>query len=238
METKRKYNSESRRSQAAVTKRVILLAAKRLFDSNGFDRTTIEGIAGAARVSAPTVYALFKSKEGVLRELFNEVIFSDRYRSLVDEAASCDDPRQALKIAAHITRMLHDAEESEIGLIRGASLMSPDLRSLEREAEHIRYERQHFLVLRLEKEKLLPDTLSSTRARDILWSLTSPDIYRMLVIEKEWSSDEYETWLSKTLLQTLVVAASDGAEKMAETTSKSANGPKRTRKTDRVIKTR
>jgi AcrR family transcriptional regulator len=204
METKRKYNSESRCAQAVVTRRVILVAARRLFASQGFDKTTIGSIAAAAHVSAPTVYALFKSKEGILRELINEAVFNDRYKSLVDETASSHDPPQALRIAAHIARMVHDAQESEIGLIRGASVISPELRALVLGEEDVRYKRQQFVILILQKEGLLVDTLSTAHARDILWSLTSREIYRMLVVEKGWTSDEYEEWLSRTLLQTLV----------------------------------
>lgn len=204
MKTKRRYNSESRRAQAVVTRQVVLAAARRLFVSKGFDKTTIEGIAAAARVSAPTVYALFKSKAGVLKELVDETAFNDRYRSLVARAASCQDAREALKIAAHIARTVHDAEESEIGLIRGASFVSLELKALEVEAESVRYERQGAFLLRLEKEKKLADNVSLTHARDILWTLTSREVYRMLVLDKEWSSDEYETWLGETLLHTLV----------------------------------
>ena len=237
MATKRKYNSEIRSTQAAVTRQVILLAAKKLFVSKGFDKTTIDGIAAAARVSAPTVYALFRSKEGILKELINENVLNDQYRSLVDEAVSCRDPRQALRIAAHIARTVYDAEESEIGLIQGASLMSPELRGLALEAGHIRYERQQFLLLRLEKENLLSSTFNLVHARDVLWLLTSPEIYRMLVMERGWSSDEYETWLSKTLLQTLVVSASDVLEETTCTTPGTRKQSKMTRRTgDRVTK--
>jgi AcrR family transcriptional regulator len=224
METKRKYNSESRRAQALVKRHIILAAAKRLFASKGFDKTTIDGIAAAARVSAPTVYALFKSKEGILKESINATVLSNRYRSLVDEAASCDDPGQALKISAHIARTVHDAEESEIGLIRGASLMSPELRELAAEVERVRYERQQFVVLRLEKENLLAGTLDVSHARDVLWSLTSREIYRMLVLERGWSSDEYETWLGKTLVQMLIVPASGAVQEEARVIPGSATG--------------
>jgi AcrR family transcriptional regulator len=204
MKTKRKYNSVSRCTQALVTRRFILAAAKRLFTAQGFDKTTVDGIAAAARVSAPTVYALFKSKEWILKELIHETVFDERDRSLVNETASSHDPKQALKVVARIARQVHDAQESEIGLIRGASVLSPELRALVLGEEDIRYERQQFVILALQKEGLLVDTLNTAHARDILWSFTSRDLYRMLVVEKGWSSDEYEAWLGRTLLHTLV----------------------------------
>lgn len=46
--------------------------------------------------------------------------------------------------------------------------------------------------------------LDSAKARDILWALTGRDMYRMLVIEQGWSSDEYEKWLTQLLINTLI----------------------------------
>ena len=41
-------------------------------------------------------------------------------------------------------------------------------------------------------------------ARDILWTLTSYDIYRRLVVERRWTADQYERWLGDTLIATLM----------------------------------
>jgi AcrR family transcriptional regulator len=209
MSTKKKYHSEIRQAQAAATRRRILAAARRLFSSRGFEKTTVDEVAVGAEVSTPTIYMHFKSKEGVLRELVNEVLFGPDYRSLVDKSASSKDPREALRIAAHISRTIHDAEKSEIGLVRGASALSPELRDLELEGERLRYERQRLVVARLEKARLLPRGMGIVQARDILWSLTSREVYRMLVIERGWSSDEYQKWLAQTLLQILVGTAEE-----------------------------
>jgi AcrR family transcriptional regulator len=40
--------------------------------------------------------------------------------------------------------------------------------------------------------------LDEKEARDLLWTLTGRDIYRMLVIERKWSSERHEKWLSDT----------------------------------------
>jgi hypothetical protein len=40
---------------------------------------------------------------------------------------------------------------------------------------------------------------------------TGRDIYRMFVLERGWSSDKYEEWLARTLIQALTTKAiSDG----------------------------
>lgn len=212
MAGKRKYNSESRTAGAERTKKSILGAAKRLFSSKGFDTTTIDAIAVAAKVATPTVYTLFKSKEGIMRELLNSSLFGKPYQSLVEKTMTLQNPIESLKNAPSIARMIHDAEKSEMGLIRGVSALSPQLKKIEAEQERQRYDRQENTVMRLEKEKALLPGLDLGRARDILWTLTSREVYRMLVMERGWSSDEYESWLRRTLLQVLIGPSKGKAE--------------------------
>ena len=54
-----------------------------------------------------------------------------------------------------------------------------------------------------EKGALWPE-VNENAARDILWTLTSHDIHRRLVVERKWNSDRYEQWLGDTLVLTLL----------------------------------
>lgn len=204
MSTKRKYRSKTRLAQAEDTRRRILDAAKRLFSTKGFDKTTVDEIAKLAKISTPTVFTLFKSKEGLLKELMNDVLFGPKYKELVRETLAYKEPVESLKNAPRIARMIHDAEKSEMGLIHGISGLSPRLRKMEMAREQHRYEKQENTIRRLHETKALLPELTVPQARDILWTLTSREIYRMLVIEKGWSSDQYEEWLRKLLLESLV----------------------------------
>jgi hypothetical protein len=67
-----------------------------------------------------------------------------------------------------------------------------------------RYKRQEVTITAMMKEDSLMEGLEPTKARDILWALTGRDIYRMFVIEQEWTSDEYEKWLTQALISTLI----------------------------------
>jgi hypothetical protein len=49
------------------------------------------------------------------------------------------------------------------------------------------------------------ESLDEKEARDLFWTLTARDIYRMLVIERKWSSDRYEKWLSEAIVSALVI---------------------------------
>jgi hypothetical protein len=41
--------------------------------------------------------------------------------------------------------------------------------------------------------------LEPRRARDIVWALIAPEVYELLVNDRDWSPDEYEQWLAQAL---------------------------------------
>lgn len=202
-EKKRSYHSEARETQAAQTKSHILEAAKQLFKSEGFDRVTISKIAEAAKVSMPTIYALFKSKRGVLQALIDSALPPEQFTSLVDNSFQEKSPQKRLSITAKMARQIYDAEKELMDILRSASGVSSELKELEQERENRRYERQGEYVKKMMKDQVLAKGLTLENARDILWALTGRDMYRLLVIEKGWSSDAYEQWLTELLIKSL-----------------------------------
>lgn len=201
---KRPYKSASRNAQAAQTKDRILAAAKKLFESEGFEYVTIEKIAQTADVSIPTVYALFQSKRGILRLLMDEVFPKALFESLVEKSKGAKSPQERLRFSAKIARQMYDAEKAQMDIFRGAAVLAPEFKELEKEREMRRYHRQEVTIQAMAEEKSLAEGLSITRARDILWAFTGRDLYRMLVIEQRWTSAEYEKWLAQHLINTLV----------------------------------
>ena len=201
---KRVYNSEARTSQAAETKSRILDCAKKLFQTEGFECVTIEKVAKAAKVSAPTIYALFQSKRGILRALMDEALPTDQFLALVEKGNLEKSAKRRLENTAKISRQMYDAERAQMDIFRGASVLAPEFKELERERELRRYKRQEEYVKRLAEEKSLAKGISLSKARDIMWAFTGRDMYRMFVVERGWSSDEYEKWLAELLIKTLL----------------------------------
>jgi AcrR family transcriptional regulator len=201
---KRTYNSESRNAQAAQTKERILFAAKNLFESEGFECVTIEKIAQVASVSIPTIYSLFQSKRGVLRALMDEVFPRDQFDALVEKSNEASSPKERLLYSAKIARQIYDAERAQMEIFRGAVVLAPEFKELEKEREMRRYSRQEVTIKAMAKEKFLSKNLSVNKARDILWAFTGRDMYRMLVVEQGWKSEEYEQWLAQLLANTLI----------------------------------
>ncbi|MBM3192982.1 MAG: TetR/AcrR family transcriptional regulator [Chlamydiae bacterium] len=201
---KRTYTSSSRNEQAALTKDRVLQSAKKLFELDGFEDVTIEKIAKKAEVSIPTVYALFQSKRGVLRALMDEALPSKQFQELVEESMEESSPIRRLELSAKIARQLYEAERAQMNVFRGAAILAPEFQELEKEREMRRYDRQEVTIKAMVKEKSLAKHLTVKRARDILWAFTGRDIYRMFVIEQGWSPHEYEKWLARMLINSLL----------------------------------
>ena len=46
--------------------------------------------------------------------------------------------------------------------------------------------------------------LRARDAADIIHALASPEVYRSLVVDRKWSDDRFERWLSNTLASQLL----------------------------------
>ena len=201
---KRSYVSRQRAEGAEATRSRILAAARDAFALAGIDGTTIADIAGQAGVAAPTVYAAFGSKEGLLRALMEAALFGERFDAARRRLDGVDDPVEMIALTADIAWSVYAGESDELGLLRGASAFSPALRRLEEEFERMRFEMQAARIQRLYAEGKAKQGLESDEAHRILWMYTSRDVFRMLVQEGGWSGERYRQWLRETLLEALV----------------------------------
>jgi AcrR family transcriptional regulator len=201
---KRSYDSPARQRQADDTRKRIAVAAQKLLTQNGYAGMTIPAVARAAGVAVPTVYAIFGSKKGIVAELLDQARFGDGYQALIEEKKQVASPREQLSFAARIARQVYDAEVPVENLLRGAGMLAPELATIENERDCRRHDAQAGLIDALQKGKVLRPGLDRESARDILWSLTGRDLYRMLVRERKWTSEQYEGWLKEMLERALV----------------------------------
>lgn len=208
---KRTYNVLNRQTKAKETKSAILAAANELFASNGFEKTTIEAIAGKVGVSVPTVYSLFRSKSGLLKALADVALAPGEYEAIVRRIEGEASLAKRLALTATLSRQLYDAERKQLGSLGNASIVNSDLKKMEAEREERRYKRQAESFKRFKNKSLLGN-LNEQKTRDVLWALTGRDLYRMLVIERGWTSDAYEEWLAHLL--TGLISGPDHVETM------------------------
>ena len=48
------------------------------------------------------------------------------------------------------------------------------------------------------------DRVLERDAADVSHALLSPELYRLLVVDRRWSADRYERWLTGTLIDQLL----------------------------------
>jgi AcrR family transcriptional regulator len=204
MSNPRAYNSPIRQKNADETRDRIASAARKLMIDLGFDGTTIEAIAHEAGISAQTVYAVFGSKRGIVAHLMQRARFGNAYAAQVSKVMQAPDPIERLRFVAGVARRIFESGKSELDVLRGAGAVSPELAMIGRKGEDMRYELQAPNAEFLLKSKALRAGVTQTMARDVIWMFTSPDIFRMLVVDRGWSADRYETWVGEMMARALL----------------------------------
>jgi AcrR family transcriptional regulator len=196
----RRYDSPRRREQAAATRLEILDAAQRLFERDGYAATTMAAIATEARVALKTVYVAFETKSGVLRALWNARL-RDRpddvpvaqlpvYRKVIEEP----DPERQLRLNARNSRegKLRIGALAEV--IRTAAPTDPGIEALWKRIGTEYHANQRVIVESLHEKHALKRGLDVERAGDILWTLNHPNLWQLLVGERGWTPEQYESW--------------------------------------------
>jgi AcrR family transcriptional regulator len=196
----RRYDSPRRRAQAAATRLEILDAAQRLFEQRGYAATTMAAIAAEANVALKTVYVTFETKSGVLRALWNRLLRGDRenvpiaeqpwYVEVVQEP----NPERQLRLNARNSSVGKARIGPVLEVIRTAAAVDPDIEGLWNRIQTDYHANQLVIVESLAEKKALHPGLSVDRAADILWTLNHPNVWRLLVAERGWTTEEYEQW--------------------------------------------
>jgi AcrR family transcriptional regulator len=208
--TRRRYHSPARQRQAEQTRARILGAARDLFRTVGYASTTVEAIASAAQVSSKTVEAAFGSKRGVLAALVDPLASAGPPRDLVDQIRAASEPGRRLELVAELSRRAYEGSVPEFELMRGAEAVAPEIAAAAAQIEARRRDNQIRLIRYLRQQQRLRDDLTEDEATDIVWALTSYDLYRSLVLQRSWTASSYQTWLAQMLITNLVNPATAG----------------------------
>ena len=201
---KRTYRSGVRQAQASETRSRIVEAARRLFVRDGFSATTVDAIAREAGVAVPTVYATFGSKAGILIALLNRLEAGAQMESTIAELRASRSPAEQAALVARFNRMLYGGGQEVIMLAVASAGSDPEVGAWAEEGDRRRREGQAPLVAAWAAAGKLRAGLDAQRAADILWTLSAPEVYRLLVVRSGWSPDAYEAWLADALARELL----------------------------------
>jgi TetR/AcrR family transcriptional regulator of autoinduction and epiphytic fitness len=196
---KRRYLAPRRQQRAAETRRLLAASARRLFLERGYVATTIEAIAADAGLAVQTFYAVFGSKKAVLLSLLDEGEEAAEFSELMNRLHALSDAREQLRLIVHFNVRLFGQLADLFQIRRTAGAAEPDIAAVERAGSERRRVGQSAFVREWAGHGELRPGLSESEAADTLWALTSPDAYRLFVVERRWNEARYRTWLFSTL---------------------------------------
>ena len=195
-----------REAQARETQRQVLRAAHDLFVEHGYRATTIAGIAEAAGVSVPTVYAGFGTKADLLRRAIEVAMAGDDDPiSVADRpthqwVVATDDGLEMLQRYAVACGAMVDRIGRIYGVLTGAADADPVLAELLARFDDQRLDAATAMAAGLHDRGALPDGVDLDDARDLVWMANAPELYA-LTLKRGWSTDRYVALVRDFLLE-------------------------------------
>jgi hypothetical protein len=118
-----------------------------------------------------------------------------------------------------------------------AAQVDPDAAGLLAETRAQRHTGQSRIVAALQALGALDPGLDSSEAADMVYALLSPDVHRILTVERGWPAERYERWIAHSLA-TLLPPASCRQPGHTSPPGQAALGPQRPKTTADVTSQR
>jgi AcrR family transcriptional regulator len=206
----RGYDNSQRRSAARATRSAVVSAAHRLFVEGGYPATSISRIAEDAGVGAATVYRLFGSKRGLLKEVLDVALGGDdepvevQHRPELRTAFAAESPAAMLAAFARVLRLTLERSAPLQHVLLTSAVVDPEAAEMLEVTRQQRHTGQSRIVAALVRSGDLRPGLGEAEAGDLVYALMSPELFRILTVECGWSTDAYEAWLAAALRDQLL----------------------------------
>jgi AcrR family transcriptional regulator len=196
-------------ARTRFARRAVIDAARTLFLERGYQATTIDAISNYSDVPAATVYRLFSSKLGILKALLDvSIAGDDRTPSLPERpevAALYSEPdsQELLTGFARMTVAINARSSDVYRILSGAAGSDPAAAVLLADYQRQRDDGQRGIARSLARTRALRPGVRERDAADLIHALMSPELYRLLVLDRGWSPERYEEWLASILADQL-----------------------------------
>lgn len=204
--SRRAYDNSRRAEQARLTRRGVLDAARELLTERGPGAVTMRDVAVHAGVSTETVKKAFGTKTALIKRVYDVTLAGDDEpipmidRPEIQAVLAATDPRGILARYASAARQIGERVGPMLAkLLAAARGGDPELTQFRTTINNERLVGADAVVSHLAATGGLRSGLEPHRARDIVWTLISPEVYELLVNDRDWSPDEYEQWLAQAL---------------------------------------
>ena len=205
-QVKRHYDVSRRREQARARRLAVVLAARDLFERDGFRPTTIAAIAERAGVSAESVYKSFGTKAAVAKAVFDLVIAGDDEPVPVAGRPAMqavrDEPDVRRKIEMFVEGLAQrQARSARVQiLIRDGRHVDDSLGPIWTMLNDEALTGMTMLGRHLLETGQLRDGIGLDEVRDVLWNYLAIDSYERLVLTQGWLLEQYSRWLASAII--------------------------------------
>jgi len=204
-DVKRSYDASGRREQARARRLAVVLAARELFERDGFRLTTIAAIAAHAGVSAESIYKGFGTKATLAKAVFDVVIAGDDEPVPVADRPAMkairDEPDVRRKIDLYVGGLAQrQARSAKVQiLIRDGRHVDDSLAPIWATLNEEGLIGMTMLGRHLLDSGQLRDGIDLDEVRDVLWNYLSIDTYERLVLSQGWPLERYSHWLAHAI---------------------------------------
>jgi AcrR family transcriptional regulator len=209
---KRQYDSTRRQEQARETRARIIRAATDLFVQKGYGQTTIGEVASSAGVAVETIYAAFRNKSSLLRQVWYVTFRGDeadvRLLHRPEIRAVLAEPDLAARLRAHAAVMTPVFRRITplLMALRGAATSEPAAAGMLAEFDESRLDAAETYARAAAATGQL--AVSEEDCRDLLWATLDGTLWQRLVAERGWTDRRFEAWLAQLWTSSLVRPAS------------------------------
>lgn len=191
---KRPYHSPLRQEQALATRQRILDAALALFASQGYSSASIASIAREAGVVPETIYATFGSKRGIIDGLIERAAPPEIVTGLdADWEARTGDPAGQLELVADVATSFWDRNDMLATVLRQGT---GDAEIADEWSARQTGRRELFgHQLGMWPAETFRPGLDREQAIDLVWVLSTDEIFHLLVRDRGWTPTAYRSWL-------------------------------------------
>jgi hypothetical protein len=114
------------------------------------------------------------------------------------------DQRRQVRMFAHGIREIMERMSPIFEILRVAAKTEPDIALLLQRLLQERLQGMLFFVQAVRTNGPLRPEVNELNASETAWALSSAEMYRLLTVDRAWSSDQYEHWLGDTLITLLL----------------------------------
>jgi AcrR family transcriptional regulator len=193
-----------RELQAAETRRLILVSARRRFAEDGYARTSLKTIAADVGVSVQTIYDSVGAKADLVRRLNDLIDEEAQVGELAATIATETDPMVVVAVSAKVTRRIFERCGDLVRAGFEGARAEPELSEVAVEGGRRHRAGARRVAARLAQLKALKKGLSVDEAATTLAALSDIRVAFLLADDHGLSPQQVEDWITLRSVEALL----------------------------------